>query len=370
MNILIATDKFKGCLTAAQVCDAIGAGINKAGLPALVTKLPMADGGDGSLAIITQYKQVQKIDCKTTDPLAREITAHYLTSGDTAYVELAVSSGIALLAEKELNPLLTSTAGTGILIRDAIARGARTIYLFLGGSCTTDAGLGIAGSLGVRYYDKDGIAITATGGTMEQIATIDTSHVPSQLAKCNFYIVCDVTNPLYGPEGAAHVYSPQKGASPQDVAKLDDGLRHVATLLDSWGHSVAGIPGTGAAGGVAAGMVALLGAEIVTGSRFFTDITDLRGKVASADLVITGEGKVDYQSTAGKVVHTVSSIANKSNIPVLAVCGVAAIDDAQHLGLQAIYSVRSLCLTDHESITTAYDKLVAIGETIAHKHVL
>lgn len=369
MKVLIATDKFKGCLTANEVCDAVKEGVLAVDRSAQVETLALADGGDGSLAVVQQYTNAKKINCKSRDPLGREITAYYLLEGSRAYVELAVSSGIVLLADDERCPMDTSTYGTGQLIMDAIRRGAEEVYLFLGGSCTTEAGLGIATALGVTCLDSNGQQILPTGGNLQRIHKISDNKVDEAVRQTTFHIVCDVTNPLYGVDGAAFVYGPQKGASPSEVVQLDNGLRHVASLLSPYHEDLGTMAGLGAAGGTATAMVALFGGGIVSGMDFFTTVTDLDHKIQSADLIITGEGCIDSQTSAGKVVSRVAQLGTAHGKPVVAVCGVTTEVTAADLSLQQIYSVRERCTTDAESMTQAYAKLVGIASDLIRTHI-
>ena len=293
--------------------------------------------------------------------------AHYLAAPqrNIAFVELAIASGLALLGGDQRNPRIASTVGTGQLIVDAIDRGARTVYLFLGGSSTVDAGIGIAHALGFRFLDSSENELEPVGQSLRQIASIDSSNAHAELNNVTFKIICDVTNPLHGPQGAAVVYGPQKGASPSDVQCLDAGLKHFGSLLADAEPGIKDIPGTGAAGGIAASLLVLTKAEIVSGIEFFIDVTRLEEKIVAADLIVTGEGKIDAQSKAGKVPSGVLQLANRHGKPVVAVCGDAAGEAIGDFGFSAVHTVRGKATSLADSIENTDEYLFLIGKEIA-----
>ncbi|MCL4125408.1 UNVERIFIED_CONTAM: hypothetical protein GTU68_048410 [Idotea baltica] len=373
MKILIAIDKFKSSLAAREVCDSLERGIHAADATIEVDKTPMADGGDGSLSLLENFFDLCQVDVDSTDPIGRPVDAHYLadTQKNVAFVELAIASGLALLDGNQRNPRLASTVGTGQLIVDAIDNGARTIFLFLGGSSTVDAGIGIAHALGFRFLNSNENEMAPVGQSLGQIASIDYSKVHAELKNVTFKIVCDVANPLHGPQGAAVVYGPQKGASPDDVHFLDNGLKHFGKVLASYQNEIADapdisdVPGTGAAGGIAASLLVLTNATIVSGVEFFIDVTELEDKIKGADLIITGEGKIDAQSLAGKVPSGVLRIANLHKKPVIAVCGDATDNAVRDFGFSAVYTVRTKAKSLSDSIENANAHLFLIGQEIA-----
>ncbi len=341
MQILIACDKFKGSLNAMEVCQAIASGIQKY-KAAINCKLhPIADGGDGSLSIISNYLDCKKITVNTTDPVGKKITASYLIAGANAYVELAAASGMVLLSDSERNPLYTSTIGTGVLIKDALSRGIRKVYLLAGGSATNDAAIGIAHALGFRFYDKDKNDLHPIGKNLLQMHTIIR---PDQLEKFTLTVFSDVTNPLYGMNGAAHVYARQKGASDTDVVQLNTGLVNFSNVLKKqWGTDISQLAGGGCAGGIGAGLVGLLGAKLENGFSALSKLTHLEAKIKTADLVISGEGKLDAQTFNGKVVAGISTLCKKYNKALVVFTGSNQLkkNGLDQLAISEAYSVLS-----------------------------
>ncbi|MFN4286168.1 MAG: glycerate kinase [Lacibacter sp.] len=328
MTILLAPDKFKGSLTAFEVCRHLEAGIRKVLPQAAVRSFPLADGGDGFAATLQHYWHTHTIAVTTVDPLGRNIRATYewdATTG-TAIIELAAASGLVLLQPQERNPLHTSTYGTGLQIKDALERGARHILLGLGGSATNDAGTGLLAALGFRWLDAHHHELKPCGENLARVAFVEP---PATLPRVRLTVACDVNNPLYGPNGAAFVYAPQKGADAAMVQQLDEGLRHLETILNRYTNEpVAQIPGTGAAGGVVAGLLPWLQPQICSGIELLLQASGMEAALPGADLLITGEGRLDSQSLQGKVVGVVAARSRQYNVPVAAVCGVAAVDTA------------------------------------------
>ncbi|MEM6347531.1 MAG: glycerate kinase [Bacteroidota bacterium] len=316
MKILIAPDKFKGSLSAEAVGEAIARGMKRSAQQAQTHIQILADGGEGSLAIIAQILKSETIICKVQGPLGRAVEAKYLLAGQDAYIEMAEASGLVLLKESERNALKTSTFGTGQLIRDAINKGAKRIYLFLGGSATNDAGMGIAQALGFEFYDQNGQPVVPRGETLGQIASIKPSpDFEGQGIK--FFCLCDVQNPLLGPNGATYVYGPQKGANEVALAHLEAGMERLAKVLSQHAQKeIAQIPGGGAAGGIAAGLHALLEAKIQSGIDTILALAKMEEKVKEADLVISGEGKLDNQTLSGKVINGLSQLCQKHQKPL------------------------------------------------------
>ncbi|MBX2946730.1 MAG: glycerate kinase [Cyclobacteriaceae bacterium] len=344
MNILIAPDKFKGTLTASQVCNAIEAGLNKSGKEFRIRKFPLADGGDGTLDIFLYHQQGVLIEVEVHDPLMRKIKAVYALSkdGKTAFIEMAKSSGLMLLKLEEHNPLKSSSYGTGELISHALSKGAEQIIIGIGGSATNDAALGAAEALGFQFFDSAGNRVSPDGESLAKIVRIDRSNVHPRLEQVLLTAICDVTNPFYGEHGAAFVYAPQKGASPADVIRLDYGLRQIAVFFnEQFGIDVQAIPGAGAGGGFAGGAYALFGAELKRGIDVVFELTSFNEAIAWADVVITGEGKFDQQSLQGKVVDGVVRRAKKSGKKVYVVCGQNEIGEAawKSLGVERVDSL-------------------------------
>lgn len=332
MQILIAPDKFRGSLDALQVCEAIEKGIRMAIPDARVIKAPLADGGEGTAEILTLSQGGRFANVRVQDPLGRETEASYGISGDgsTAFIELASASGLQLLTTDERNPLLTTTFGTGQLIAHALDQGIENLILGIGGSATTDAGIGLAAALGYRFLDKDENELPPIGENLIRITKIDDRSVHPRLATCRITVACDVTNPLYGPTGAAYVYAPQKGADPQMVELLDQGLKSFSQLANPhFGKNVDLMPGAGAAGGVGAGAVWFLNARLREGVKIVMDQLKLPEIVKSVDLVITGEGKADEQTLSGKVVQGLASLCRDAQVPLALLCGTLQISPQQ-----------------------------------------
>jgi glycerate kinase len=323
MKTLICPDKFKGSLTAAEVAEAIAAG-----LPANFQKtlVPMADGGEGSLEVIADNLEGKWIRVTVNDPLFRLITAKYFLSGEIAYIEMAKASGYELLTNEERDCTQTTTFGTGELIKDAISQKVKSIYLFIGGSATNDGGMGVAVALGYTFLDKSGSELLPIGGNLFEIHEI---HSPTKaFSKIQFTVVCDVTNPFYGSNGTAHVYAAQKGANERQIVELDKGLQNLAEVIKKqFSVDVQKIPGAGAAGGLGGGAIAFLDATVKSGTKTLIEVTGLEEKIKSSDLIITGEGKVDKQSISGKLIDGICKIAQANNIPVWIVCGVCEITE-------------------------------------------
>ena len=356
MNVLIAPDKFKGSLSAYEVSRSIANGLVRFVPGAAATLHPMADGGEGSLLILEDLIGAERVYHTVHDPLFRTIETYYLLKNRTAYIELAMASGLELLSPSERSALHTTTLGTGELIADALVKGAEEIFLFIGGSATNDAGLGMAQALGYTLLDEEGVAIRPTGDELSRLAHIETTNVLLALRKAAVKVVCDVKNPLHGPEGAAYMYAAQKGATPEQIALLDQGLKNVGTVVKKeLGMAVEDLAGAGAAGGVGAGAVAFLGAEILPGVQTFMEITDFKRKLAQADLLVTGEGKLDTQTLQGKVVHGLLQAAREQGVPSMVVCGINTLTPEQtvSLGLVALGEVMAQCTSQEQAMEQA-----------------
>ncbi len=346
MHILIAPDKFKGSLDSRQVCEAIQSGIRDFDPSIAMTLLPVADGGEGSLDMIAMYRDVQEISLLVKGPLGRTIESNYLLAGDKAYIEMARASGLMLLREDERNPLYTTSYGTGELMMDATKMGARHVYLFVGGSATNDMGIGMAGVFGYRFLDKDDEDVPPVGVSLPFIVKIE-SDLNDELADTQFYAVCDVRNKLFGKKGAAYVYAAQKGANVEEIQLLDKGLKKLSKRCKQFlGKDISKIPGSGAAGGIAGGLLAFLDGEIISGTDFMLSLASFQEHVKKADLVITGEGKMDKQTLEGKVVKGVAEQARKQGIPVWAIAGMSDLSSRQ---LRKLNIQKMECIMDHAS---------------------
>jgi glycerate 2-kinase len=338
MNILVACDSFKDALSAEAVCRAIAAGLKRSHPDAMVTRMPLSDGGEGLLDVLGQALGLKWIEMRVADPLGRPVTGRYGLSADgaTAVVEMAQASGLQLLTQEERDPRLTSTFGTGQLLADARARGARHALLAIGGSATNDAGVGAAAALGWGFLDADRKPVAPDGGHLKDIVRL----VPASAPFAKMEVLCDVTNPLFGPTGAAWIYGRQKGGSDTVLTELDEGLTHIADVVKAQlGRDVGDRPGAGAAGGLGYGAVAFLGAELRRGIEIVLDITGFDMAARAADLIVTGEGHLDGQSAQGKLIQGLCGRAQGT--PVIALCGKlsATPEQVTAIGLKAAYSI-------------------------------
>lgn len=324
MRLLLCPDSFKECLPARQVAEHIANGIRRIGSADEIKIVPLADGGEGTVSSLVDATGGTMVWLKVHDPLMREIDSFMgiLGDGTTAVIEMASASGLALLKPGERDPWITTSFGTGELIKHALDKGCRKIIIGVGGSATNDGGMGAATALGVRFLDENGRALSPGGGSIGRLAEIDRSGLDTRIRACTIYVACDVTNPLTGNEGASLVYGPQKGADTAMAERLDNNLRHYAGHLKKYlGKDIEHIPGSGAAGGLSAGLMAFADASIRPGFDLVSEITDLAAWITWADLVITGEGKIDFQTPFGKTVFGVASLAKNCGKPVIAIAG-------------------------------------------------
>lgn len=343
-KVVVAVDSFKGSLSSHEVAEAFALGFREQFPQCELVQVGLADGGEGTARALVDMLQGEWVEVEAHDPLMRPIRAGYglLDGGSTAVIEMAAASGLPLVSDAPCNALATTSYGTGELIRSALARGCRRLLIGLGGSATTDGGVGMLAALGYRFYDRSGVEFMPLGGgCLEQIATIDGSHAHPSLAEVSLIAACDVTNPLYGPEGAAFVFAPQKGASPDEVALLDRGLRHYDRLLETLcGYPVAAMSGAGAAGGLGAGLCGVLKARPVRGVDMVLDAIAFDRLIEGADLVVTGEGRMDCQTVMGKAPQGVLQRARRQQIPVVAICGSLVWCEAlEQAGFAALFPV-------------------------------
>jgi glycerate kinase len=375
VRIVIAPDSFKESLSAIAVCEAIAAGVHDAAPEADVIQCPIADGGEGTVQALVTATGGQIRKTLVRDPLGDEVEAAWGLLGGTgeptnepvpfnaptAVIEMAAASGLPLVPPDRRNPMLTSTYGTGQLLIAALDAGARRIILGIGGSATDDGGAGCAQALGVRFIDAAGHEFPPglSGGSLADIERIDMSHRDPRLAGCQLMVACDVNNPLCGPRGASAVYGPQKGATPEMLAQLDTGLAHLADLIRrDLGRDVRDLPGAGAAGGLGAGLVAFADATLRPGIEIVLEAVRLAERLAGADLVITGEGRLDEQSMMGKVIHGVGMAARRAGVPAVAICGSIGPGAERSLELiDAYFSIVSRPMPLVEAMSNAGDLL-------------
>ncbi len=323
-KVIIASDSFKHSLSSTEAGKYLKQGMLEK-IPSLdINIIPVADGGEGTIEALVDATNGQIKNCTVSDPLGRKIDAVFGVSGDkeTGFIEMAKASGLELLKEKDRNPLRTSTYGTGELIKAVLDQGCNTIILGIGGSATVDGGAGVAAALGIRFLNKSGDAIYPVGGNLNQITSYDSSALDKRLLKTNILIASDVDNPLTGQNGAAAVYGPQKGASPKDIHQLEQNLCHFAQIITKQkDESLVNTPGTGAAGGLPASLLTFTHAQIKNGFSTVADFLNLEDKFEMADLIITGEGKIDAQTQYGKAPFGVARLAKKHKKQVIAVTG-------------------------------------------------
>jgi len=337
MNILVACDSFKDALPADAVCRAIAKGLRQNHPDAEIVEMPLSDGGEGLLDVLAPALKLFFIEDRVADPLGRSITGRYGLSPDgVAVVEMADASGLQRLSLAERDPRKTSTFGTGQQLADAKARGARRAILAIGGSATNDAGIGAAAALGWEFLDADGEPVPLAGGHLKDIVRLGPASQPFESVE----VLCDVTNPLFGPKGAAWIYGRQKGGSDAVLAELDDGLRHIADVVKAQlGKDAAEVPGAGAAGGLGYGAMVFLDARLRRGIEVVMDLTGFDAAVRCADVIITGEGHLDGQSAQGKLIQGLCGRARGK--PVIALVGKlsATPEQIKAIGLKAAYSI-------------------------------
>ncbi|GAM62088.1 glycerate kinase [Vibrio ishigakensis] len=344
MKIIIAPDSYKESLTAMEVAEAIEAGFKKIFTDAEYIKLPMADGGEGTVQSLVDATEGSIVTHQVTGPLGQSVEGFFGLMGDgsTAIIEMAAASGLHLVEPEKRNPLITTTFGTGELVKAALDRGVKHIIVGIGGSATNDGGIGMAQALGAKLLDKDGNELGFGGGELSKLASIDLSSLDPRLADIKLEVACDVDNPLCGEKGASHVFGPQKGATPEMVQTLDANLAHYAEIIKATnGRDVVNTAGAGAAGGLGAALLGLFDASLRPGIQIVMDAVNLSDVVKDADLVITGEGRIDSQTIHGKTPIGVARTAKQYDIPVIAIAGSTAKDCAvvhEH-GIDAAYSV-------------------------------
>ena len=369
MRIVAAPNAFKGSLNAVEAAEAMKKGILAVMPRCKVACVPVADGGDGLIEVMLHGMGGQQVDVQVAGPRREKVTAPFclLLTRQLAVVEMARASGLALLPNSQQNPMLTTTYGTGELILAAMDRGAKRIIVGIGGSATCDGGIGMATALGYRFLDGTGKAVDPVGGALETIATIDRRNVDARLSHLSISAACDVTNPLCGPDGAAAVYAPQKGASPDQVVQLDAGLANLARVIQrDLGVDIMDIPGSGAAGGLGGGLHAFLGAELKPGIDLVIDVVGLQAHLVKADLVLTAEGQIDAQTRFNKAPAGVARLAKQAGVPCIAICGGVGenIHALYDIGIDAVFSICSGPQTLAEAMQAAGDLLAQRTEQV------
>ncbi len=358
IKILIAVDSFKGSLSSKEAAKRIADGLILANPEIEIIKVPLADGGEGTVEAVIDAVGGEYITLEVCNPLFRKTTATYglIDQGKTAILEMAAASGITLLNSEEKNPMLTTTFGTGELIVDAVKRGVANIIVGIGGSATNDGGTGMASALGVKFYDDKKNVLRGTGGSLKNLATIDLSGRIKGLENVHVTVICDVTNPLCGMNGASYVYGPQKGATEEMVKELDSNMIHLSKIVErDLGKAIKDTPGAGAAGGLGFGLMAFTDAKLTSGIDFMIEFLKLEEKIKHVDVVITGEGKMDNQTQYNKAPWGIMQIARKYNKKIIGVAGM--IDEHAKASLiekyDYLYSIQELAKSTEDSILNA-----------------
>ena len=345
MKIVLAIDSFKGSLTSFEAEEAVALAIAQRFPTATVDRIPIADGGEGTLSVLLHTSQGGYRHLQAHNPCMEIIPTLYGIAGDgqTAYIEMAAISGLPLIRKEQKNPMKSTTFGTGELILDALSQGCRTFIIGIGGSATNDAGTGMLQVLGYRFYDKEGHELGTGGEILSKITRIDETHRHPLLKESRFIVACDVQNPFYGPQGAAHVFARQKGADDAMITELDEGMRAFAHIIHQHtGKDISQLPGSGAAGGLGGCLAAFLNATLQSGADLLLDASHFEARIQDADLVITGEGKIDRQSLMGKITGKILERASRLGIPVLAFAGQAEdIPALKKAGFQDIFPITS-----------------------------
>ena len=378
MHLIIAPDSFKGTLSSQEVIEIIATAAAQHFPHGKITKIPIADGGEGTVDSLLLATKGEERQCQVLDPLGRPIQAKYgIIRGEAAVFEMAQASGLPLLKPEERNPLFTSTYGTGQMLKAALDEGIRHLIIGIGGSATNDGGMGAAMALGVRFFDDQDNEVGKGGQDLARVARFDLTNLDPRIAQCEITVICDVNNPLTGPKGATYIFGPQKGAKGEILEQLEAGMEsYRQVLLKQLGQDMNQLPGAGAAGGLGAALVAFLGGRLSPGTETVLDLVNFDDLLQTADLVITGEGRIDGQTAFGKVPVGVAARCQANNVPVIAIAGTMS-DDANALynhGIDAIVT----CISREMSLEEAMEgapvllaeaadrifRLVKIGNTI------
>jgi len=363
MKILLATNYLKGSLSAVEAANIIEKAALSIDKELKIEKIPIADGGDGTLDAIKLYTNFEEKILQVSDPLNRKVSAKWLVinhNGDkTAVIEAAQACGLSLLKPEEYNPLKTTTFGVGELINQAAKNDCKKIIITIGGSSTNDGGAGILQALGIKLFDKNNNSISQGGEELKNLESIDISSLNPKLKDVKILVACDVKNPLCGKNGASYVYAPQKGANPEQVEILDENLSKFADItLKTIDHDYKNFPGTGAAGGISFALKSFLNAELIDGFSFIADISRLEEKIKNSNLVITTEGRLDSQTLAGKAPFQVAQLAKKYNIPTIIIAGsVEQGLNLENSGITKVFSITNGSISMEDSIKNAYHHL-------------
>jgi glycerate kinase len=375
-KVVLIPDSFKGTLASMHICEIIESKIKQHFPECLVISIPVADGGEGSVDCFLAALGGEKINLTVKNPYFEDMESFYgiIDNGNTAVIEMAACAGLPLVEDRK-DPRKTTTYGVGQLILDAAGRGVKKIIVGLGGSSTNDCGCGAAAAIGVKFFNHNGEIFVPTGGTTHEISSIDTSGKAEVLNGIEVVTMCDIDNPMYGTTGAAHVFGPQKGADAEMVLFLDDGIKNVSEVIKKdLFKDLSEIPGSGAAGAMGAGMVAFFDSVLQMGIETVLDTVKFSNVITGADMIFTGEGKIDFQSLRGKVVIGVAKRAKLQNVPVTVIVGGAdnGIDEAYDLGVTSIFSINRLPedfetsrYKSVENMTFAVDNILRLIKSIS-----
>lgn len=363
MKIIVAPDSYKDCLSAVKVAEAMEQGLILTGENLNIVKMPVADGGEGTVEAMIIGAGGEVVRTKVTGPLRNEIDSFFgiLSDKKTAVIEMAAASGLELIPLHHRNPMNTTTFGTGELILAALDAGCTNIIIGVGGSSTNDCGMGMAQALGVVFFDENRIPLSYGGRYMNEIRFYNDANLDSRVRKANIRVACDVTNPLFGKNGAAYVYGAQKGASGRQIKHLDEGLQNISKVIKEISKTdISEIPGSGAAGGLAGGLVAFTGAKLEKGIDIVMETCGFKKHLENADLILTGEGKTDYQTAFGKVPVGIAKTADEFGIPVICISGALGerYEDVYKEGILAAYSISPGAIDLETSIKEATNNLI------------
>jgi glycerate kinase len=373
-KIILSPDSFKGCLTATRVTEALKVGILRGCPSAEVVCVPLSDGGEGFIESVLTAIGGRKVGCKVLNPRGKEIVADYavISGNSTVLIETAAASGLSLIENNERNPLKATSCGTGQLIRAALDAGYRKIVIGLGGSATVDGGAGFAQALGVKFFDASGKPITQpmNNELLNICDNIDPGELHPAIKDTMFIMASDVTNPLLGATGAVNIFAVQKGATPEMLPALENNLSRFYDLAEKkLGRIVRNIPGAGAAGGIGAGLLLFLNAAVRSGIEMMLELTDFRQKINDADLIVTGEGRIDEQTAFGKTIAGVLKCAGEKRIPVVAVAGKkdGRLEELTRCGLREIFTLTERVSNPKDAFTRAPELIAQVGEEIVMK---
>lgn len=367
--IVLAPDSFKESMTAKEACVAMERGIKKVNSDIKCVHVPMADGGEGTMQSLVDSTNGKVYSLEVVGPLGNKVKAEYgiLGDGDIGILEMASASGIQLVPLDKRNPLITTTYGTGELIKACLDKGVKKLLIGIGGSATNDGGAGVIQALGGRLLDKDGNELGFGGGELGKLHSIDLTNFDSRLKDITVEVACDVNNPLCGERGASNVFGPQKGATEEMISLLDDNLRHYADIIkNQFGKDILNVPGAGAAGGLGAGLMAFLGGNLKKGIEMVIEYAGLEEKVKAADMVWTGEGSIDFQTQYGKTPLGVATVTKKYNKSVIAFAGKVGdnIDVLYEKGIDCIFGIMQGVMSIEEALAKGQENLEKTAENV------